>query len=335
MGYSMIPILGSSGVNPYNAIYEEVVVNEVGAIWYSGLIELNEVETWPTAQVVVDNNLGSERNGGNGGFWFDAWAVESGNLPVVYADAVSFTDAIWFSPLDEASDQFDVLATGAFTTAVIGSDTFYYFTGPGALITGDLGPATIDILEIAGGGAGCYDFGSAVHRWGGGGAGQYLRTDASVITAIMVQSVGVGGLIDFQNWGGSGTGTVTSLNTTLGGGGGGRFGVTEQNGRDGGSGGGGGESPGLGGTGLAGFDGGDGGASIGSGGGGAGGVGTSAASGDVGGPGLTWLDGVTYCKGGGNAGFARGAGKGSGGSCSADTTTATGQPGIVAIRIPG
>ena len=202
----------------------------------------------------------------------------------------------------------------------------------------------IDYLIVGGGGGGGFGGPGGAARFrgtgGGGGAGGYITGSATLFPNVYPVIVGDGGdkaqsSIKAKN---GQTSSFLSL-SALGGGGGGSAGdrdtptCTFGSGSNGASGGGGGSwtttwgcSPSYGsGTVGQGFDGGV------SGGGGSAGP----ASGNTGGNGISWLDGVTYAEGGNSAGAAKtalGSGGGGGNYYPNAPTEANGLEGVVLIR---
>ena len=188
----------------------------------------------------------------------------------------------------------------------------------------------VEYLIVAGGGGGGAASGS-LRGGGGGGAGGRIASSTTVNSGQSISvTVGAGGAFQDSTSGNGNNGsnsTLGSIGTAIGGGGGG--GAGNSGGSSGGSGGGGGDSssslPGGAGTSGQGFAGG---ASAGSGsnggdgasGGGAGGAGSSSRGSP--GPGSTWVDGVTYARGG--TGGYRANGSASGPSGAANTGNAGG-----------
>ena len=243
------------------------------------------------------------------------------------------------------------------------------FTSSGTLDCTQAG--SVQVLVVAGGGAGSPGYNSA--GGSGGGAGGVLYSDSfSISSTSYTVTVGSGGIPKTTNTGtdytdNSSNGTNSSF-STLSATGGGAGGVREYNGRSGGSGGGGGitASSRSGGAGISG-QGNSGGANYtsnqlqvfrGGGGGGAGGVGTSgtATTGGNGGAGKNYnISGTDVYYGGGGAGSyyntctpnglpgiggggavgsagAANTGGGGGGAVSASTFGGAGGSGIVIVR---
>jgi len=207
-------------------------------------------------------------------------------------------------------------------------------------------PLNVDYLVVAGGGSGGNQ--GASGKAGGGGAGGLLSGSASFVPNSYTITVGNGGiassLTDAQNSSLILTGVI-SVTSTRGGRGGGGF----TSGQSGGSGGGAGQSasPG-GGTAGQGFDGGPfdsvGGAPpiIGGAGGGASGPGTISAivNDTFPGAGASWLNGVTYARGGrgadGSGDIEAGAANtGNGGAARSGLNGLDGGSGVVIIRYLG
>ena len=128
-----------------------------------------------------------------------------------------------------------VVASGGTVTNVYGSDGGYYqihtFTANGSLIVTAAGYC--DVLVVAGGGGGGYDVGG-----GGGAGGMIWQRGFSISATTYTVTVGTGGAVGGANaTAPSGTNSVFSSLTAIGGGGGG--GYQNANGASGGSGGGG------------------------------------------------------------------------------------------------
>jgi hypothetical protein len=191
------------------------------------------------------------------------------------------------------------------TGGTLTSDATYYyrtFTSNGTLGVSGYAPLVTDVLLVAGGGAGGFDYG------GGGGAGGLVYAASQSYSSNATITIGAGGTINTINiarGNPGGNSTCTGITTAIGGGGGGGF--NEYDGGAGGSGGGAESNYGLGtggaGTAGQGFAGGDESGTRAGGGGGASGPGNVNVgfNGFKGGDGLTYF-GTTYAGGGGGGG---------------------------------
>lgn len=320
--------------NEYNDGWGPIFVKE----WTDEYLAM----AWPTyANAILDDpalNLGP--------YWFAAYWAQSTKLNYnnMLANQIG---SIWNARLN-ATATAEPLGGAITTVGGYRYHTFLLNDGWSAFYTGTTSPRTVDVLYVAGGGAGGrYDTGNS---GGGGGAGALVATAGYSAVDICEVTVGARGSAFIP----AGD-TIFDGNTVLGGGRGGHLSASTPDGAAGGSGGGGSgtttPASGAGGGNTGGFNGGVGfGAATPSGGGGGGssaaGVAGTASDGGGGGAGTTWLNGVTYAGGGGGArtsatgaGGSGGGGSGgagaSGGGAPATADRGSGGGGSRGTGIPG
>lgn len=301
----------------WEANYDWLVVNYVGALFFMQDLEPLGAVDWPTIVEAVAADIAVDANGYGGLYYFDAWWNESPETPIEYDPAmVDHLSPLFFSTLGDLDPASGDPVGGTIT--VSGGYRYHTFTTTGvdnAFWTYQFAALTCDYIVVGGGGSG----GGANFEvaGGGGGAGEVIPVAGVAINGGDFITVGVGA----DGFGTPSSTTIFRATTAAAGVGGGNLGnVNGYNGVYGGGGSAwssGGIAVGTGGTGSSGFNGGAGACSgnnadtRGGGGAGAGASGTNgvlAGVAGVGGIGVLWLDGNYYGGGGGGAARVNGGG---------------------------